>query len=142
MRELRKELKRDGPDLRIDLAAPDAPVTITGYPDLVRSLLRNLIQNALAASENRPVSLTVEATQDMAAIVVADRGPEFPPEYRRASFDPFVLGITGTRSSSGLALTIAQRIAELHQGTIEIAERPGGAQVTARLPRTLGTTQM
>lgn len=137
VRDLRDELTRDEPTLQIDVVAPGASVTMTGYPDLVLALLRNLIQNALAASGNLPVSIVIEAPGEEVQVVVMDHGPGFPAEQRHASFDPFVRRVSAKKGSgTGLGLAVVQRIAELHQGKIEIASRlGGGAEVTVALPR-------
>lgn len=107
---------------------------LSGYPDLLRSLVRNLVRNAAQASGDGPVTVQISEAAGHVRVAVLDRGPGIPAADRRAVFEPFRRG-GGTRSAgAGLGLTVAQRIAELHGGRIVIEDRQGGgASVTAIL---------
>ncbi len=108
--------------------------TITAYPDLIRSLLRNLIRNAQQASGGNGVSVVIEQKRNGVEVAVLDRGPGIPEADWTRVLEPFHRSKGRHGEGAGLGLTVAQRIAELHGGSIVVADRPGGgATVTATL---------
>lgn len=108
---------------------------MTGYRDLLKSLLRNLLLNAQTASNGEKITVGIGERADAAMISVLDLGPGIPGPERQRLIEPFQRGAGKPGTGAGLGLTVAQRIAELHGGWIEIADRPGGgAAVTAILP--------
>jgi len=71
-------------------------------------------------------------------VEVADSGVGFTETERAHAFDRFYRG-TAARAmraeGSGLGLSIARRIVELHNGTLEIGQSDaGGAAIRIRLP--------
>jgi len=76
----------------------------------------------------------VVATQIDAAgvsVKIADEGPGIPAEDRERVFEPFY---STTDEGTGLGLAMARRIVKAHGGKITIADAPGGASLTVRLP--------
>jgi signal transduction histidine kinase len=75
----------------------------------------------------------VAATKNSASIRITDQGPGLTREdmsrlfgrFQRLSAQP-----TAGESSTGLGLSIAKRIVELHGGTIEAASEGGGKGAT------------
>ncbi len=118
--------------------------TVTGYPDLLRSLARNLLRNADQASEGKTIVVEVKERPDAAVLSVLDSGAGIPEADRSRLLEPFQRGGDRRSGGAGLGLTVAQRIAELHGGRIEIGGRPdGGAIVSAVISGVaegLGTT--
>jgi two-component system, NtrC family, sensor histidine kinase PilS len=99
----------------------------------LRNLLRNAAQAQEATHETSPLVLTVEQRQDWLAIIVADRGPGLPPEGAEQLFEPFA---TTRDGGVGLGLPLAQRIVDLHGGTVELTPREGGGlEARVLLPR-------
>jgi two-component system, NtrC family, nitrogen regulation sensor histidine kinase NtrY len=67
-----------------------------------------------------------------ARLSVIDNGPGFPPDILTRAFEPYV---TTKSKGTGLGLAIVKKIVEEHNGSIEIANAPGGgAQVNILLP--------
>jgi two-component system, OmpR family, osmolarity sensor histidine kinase EnvZ len=107
-----------------------APVPdIALRPVGMRRLLNNLVDNALRYGG----SVEVETAQDDMKIVVEvkDRGPGIPAADLERVKMPFTR-LDSSRSGSagaGLGLAIADRVARLHGGKLELAARAGGGLV-------------
>ena len=111
----------------------DAPVLVRGNQDAIYQALRNLVDNALRyTAEGTEVELTVSPDGKVA---VSDRGPGIPPADREKLFNRFWRADRSKAGNSGLGLAIAQRIATVHRGRLEIDENPGGgARFTLQIP--------
>ncbi|MEK1905631.1 MAG: HAMP domain-containing sensor histidine kinase [Pseudomonas sp.] len=75
---------------------------------LLRSVLGNLLRNALHYTENGHIQLQVGAQ----GFVVEDSGVGIPEEEREAMFQPFVRGGSARGEGLGLGLSLVQRICE------------------------------
>jgi len=56
-------------------------------------------------------------------VTIADHGPGIPDELRQRVFEPY---FTTKRDGTGLGLALVRQTIEAHQGTISVAETPGG----------------
>lgn len=125
------------PRLLADEEHVDAAVS--GEPDLLRTMLDNLIRNAIRFSpEHGRIEISVSCNDSSIRIVTMDRGPGIPPDKLESIFDRFAQAHGGPRyqRGHGLGLAIAQGIAELHGGVIAAANRPDeGCVFTIHLPR-------
>jgi two-component system CheB/CheR fusion protein len=132
-------------DRSLTLTLPDRPVWVRGDPLRLEQVVSNLLSNA--AKFTRPggrIWLTLEtdrrAGRGLAAVVrVRDNGAGINPALLPRIFDIFVQAEDpGTRTSPGigLGLTLAKRLAELHDGTIEAfsAGPAMGSEFVVRLP--------
>lgn len=127
---------------RIDLGfCGDTPLNIRGDAETLRTLLTNLIDNAIrytpAAGQ---VDVSLIAANDSARIEIEDTGPGIPAEERERAFARFHRLSTSGEFGSGLGLAIAKEIVEQHRGQISLtAGRKGyGLRVVVDLPmRTL-----
>lgn len=113
-------------------------VSVKGERFLLRQALTNLLQNAIDFSpQNGHISVAVDVQDKRAAISISDNGPGIPDYALDKVFTRFYsLCRPGTgRKSSGLGLTFAKEVADLHGGQIHIANRPeGGTEVKLTLP--------
>lgn len=113
-------------------------IRIDGDRDAAVLMMRNLIENAVKYTPSAGrVDVRLDAGSDGARFEVADTGPGIPDTDKLMAFERFVrLGRT-ERPGAGLGLAIAKRAAELHGGTITLADPPQGSGlvVTALLPR-------
>jgi signal transduction histidine kinase len=128
---------------RVECRLPEGPVRAAVDPGQFRQVLLNLLLNALdavAAAGERSVGRlagTVEVVLEVEAsgwlrLEVSDNGCGLPPELGSRIFAPFV---TNKETGLGLGLSICKRIVEVHAGTLDGANRPGGGAVfTVRLP--------
>jgi two-component system OmpR family sensor kinase len=116
-----------------------ALITLVGDRIRLRQLFLNLIDNAIKYTpEGGSVSLTVDRQDGMALFRVEDTGMGIPQEEIGKIFDRFYR-VDKARSremgGSGLGLSIARWIAEMHRGTITVtSELHKGSSFTVSLP--------
>ena len=108
------------------VASPQSPVLCCNW-EMVSRALTNLIDNAV---RHTPAGgrVTIEVIAPN-AIQVLDRGPGVKPDHRKLIFRRFWRKDRQGAGHAGLGLAIVAKIAQLHGGTIEVMERPGGGSV-------------
>jgi two-component system sensor histidine kinase GlrK len=118
-----------------------APLAITGDPERLRTIVDNLISNALKFSpRSSTIDVVLRADGSDALLEVADAGPGVRPDERSAIFDSFYQGSAPTEGrvkGSGLGLAIAREYTLAHGGTLEVGARSDGergAVFRLRLP--------
>lgn len=118
-------------DKQITLELTAQPVSITADADMLRVLLRNLIDNALRYT---PAGGCVQVTVCDEELVVADNGPGVAIEERERIFDRFYRLAGQDSKGSGLGLSIVRRIAEHLGASITLADGIDGQglRVTVR----------
>jgi two-component system OmpR family sensor kinase len=122
------------PSAAITLSA-DNDTTVNGDPDALERVLRNLIDNALAAIQPTGViEVRLQRCNGCVQARVADDGPGVPEHQRERIFERFVR-LDSTNPGHGLGLAIARRIAEQHRGDLTCDPAPNGASFTLSLPK-------
>jgi signal transduction histidine kinase len=114
------------PGISIDISVPPG-TTVTGNPDELSRMFRNLADNAVRYARGR-VLITAGAT-DPLVVEVIDDGPGIPASERMRVFDRFVRldpSRGHAEGSSGLGLAIAADIAAAHGADIVLTEADGG----------------
>ena len=122
---------------RIDLGfdGSEQVLLIDGLPVLLRELLSNLIDNALKYTPpggSVTVRTRVEEAEDAEdaegdmVLEVEDTGIGIPEEDRLRVFERFYRVLGSSVEGSGLGLSIAAEIAELHSASIELATGASG----------------
>ena len=100
--------------------------------------LRNLVSNAAKHHDRDGGTIDVTlAIEDGALLAtVKDDGPGIPPEHRERVFEPFkTLKPRDETEGSGMGLAFVRKVAELHGGSIELAESEGrGSTFVLRWP--------
>jgi two-component system OmpR family sensor kinase len=129
---------------RVDLGlAKSEAVTVAGAAAALRTLLSNLVDNAVRYTP-APGRVDVAVFRDgpQAALEVSDSGPGIPPEDRTRVFDRFYRRAGEASDGSGLGLAIVKQIVTRHGGTIalEDAGGAGGLKVAVRLPLAASAT--
>ncbi|MGX1758606.1 sensor histidine kinase [Streptomyces lydicus] len=107
-------------------------LTIHGWQPGLRSLLDNLLTNALVhgrpAEGGAHVALSLRAGEDTGSpcvvLGVEDRGPGVPQQRREAVFQRFQR--RPDSPGSGLGLTLVAQQAALHRASLRLADGPGG----------------
>lgn len=105
----------------------------------VERILRNLFSNAIDHAEEKPIAITIIASEEDVAIGVRDFGIGLDESNLIRVFDRFWRADPSrarTRGGTGLGLSIALEDARLHNGELEAWGRPGkGAHFVLTLPR-------
>jgi len=111
-----------------------APVWVKGNAEMIKRAIRNLAENAI---RHAPKATLVEfVVEENGTVRVQDRGPGISNEERELIFQRFWRRNRNQQGSSGLGLSIVQRIAELHGATIDVQNRTaGGAQFSLAFPK-------
>jgi two-component system, OmpR family, sensor kinase len=116
----------------IDLGVSRAEsATVTGDVDALRTLLRNLIDNAVRYTPSGGrVDVAVEAPTEGdgrgARVTVSDNGPGISAEDRARVFDRFYRRAGTQPPGSGLGLAIVRAIVAAHGATITLGDGEGG----------------
>jgi signal transduction histidine kinase len=116
-----------------------APAPAAGDPNLVESLVANLVDNALRhnAAGGR-IEIATTTTAGRATITVSNTGPVVPPGEVERLFQPFQqLGSERIRHTDGhgLGLAIVRAIASAHGATLIPRARPeDGLDIEVRFP--------
>ena len=110
--------------------------SVLGDEDALAIALRNLLNNALRFARTSVV-VDVAHDEERVTVTVRDDGPGFTEESKRRAFHRFFRGLEEGRASdgAGLGLALVLRVAQLHEGSVEIVPGiEGGAGVAMHLP--------
>lgn len=133
LQSLQERQSRAGRNLTVKLA-PTYFVAIR--PLAMQRLLDNLVGNAYIYGRGE-VSVASKIMADNIVISVFDNGPGIPESHVDKLLRPFERLDTARSNAggSGLGLAIGDRIAKLHQGKLELLNRPeGGLEARLSLP--------
>jgi two-component system OmpR family sensor kinase len=132
-RPLVEDANRRAPNATIILSADDN-TTVSGDPDALERVLRNLVDNALAAIQpSGRIHVELRRRNGYVQANVTDDGPGVPEPQRQRIFERFVRLDPG-KPGHGLGLAIARRIARQHGGDLTCDPAPSGASFTLWLP--------
>ena len=136
---LKGEIRARGAQLRVEDRSGGAKVRVD--PGQMNQLLLNLVQNALAASEDQEgggveeVRLAVSRDQGRVVFEVEDHGSGMPQDVQSQMFDLFY---STRKGGTGLGLPVVRRIAETHHADLTFVSRPGeGTLIRLALPEEL-----
>jgi PAS domain S-box-containing protein len=127
-----------GQQIVLELAEP-APQIEVDADEMTRALSHLLVNALQHTSVDDTIRIRTGAENGHICISVEDTGEGIPPDDLPHVFESFYrTDRDRTRSQGvGLGLTIAQRIVELHQGTVQATSQPGkGSRFVIRLPLT------
>ncbi|HEX9185844.1 MAG TPA: ATP-binding protein [Vicinamibacteria bacterium] len=123
-----------GAEVRVEPALP----AVFGDPGRVREVIQNLVENALASVSGQPrplVEIGSRGRDDAGRVVlfVRDNGKGVPPEHRERIFGLFEK-LDPASEGTGIGLTIARRVVEVHGGRIWVESEGQGATFCFTLP--------
>jgi two-component system sensor histidine kinase VanS len=121
----------------ITLDVTGGPALTSGSPSLLLRMAMNLIQNAIVHNHSADGAVTVHTEPTM--LRVENTGSPLSAALIPTLTEPFQRGTGRVRDDEhpglGLGLAIVHRIVTAHDGTLDLAPRPGGGLiVTVRLP--------
>ena len=121
----------EGKNIRIEYKTDILWIEADGLK--IEELLRNLIQNAMDATDfGDEIKIIVTSLDVLLILKVQDSGFGIDSERLSTIFEPFVTYKTG---GTGLGLTIVKNIVEAHQGEINVFSNPfEGAEFVVSLP--------
>lgn len=134
--------RQEGVRVVTELGTGDAGLeaAVRGEPQLLRTMLDNLIRNAIRFTPRDGAVRVMVATEDGGGVIrVRDQGPGIPDSEIGSVFERFKQAANqreGPREGGhGLGLSIAQGIAELHGGRIRAENlSEGGCEFWVFLP--------
>lgn len=119
---------------RFDLKLSDAPVTLTGAPDLFAQMLDKLAANAADfATSGTPILVNLQRVGNEAVLEFSNSGLPLPPEIADRLFDSMISARkerSGDNPHLGLGLYIVRLIAEFHGGRASARNLPDGGGVS------------
>lgn len=133
---LQSELERLAGEAQMQIDWQLQPCWVKGEGDLLRHLLRNLVENAARyAQGGKQLHISLEDEGALAWLRVADEGPGVPEMELCRLTDAF-RRLDRRGSGVGLGLNLVARICQLHGARLEFTNRPeGGLLVAVGLPR-------
>jgi len=127
-------LRKTGVEIITDLAPGLPPCRADAQ--LVEQVVLNLITNAAEAMKgmenSKKIKICTSRKGTRIVVSVSDSGPGVPPDLAQRIFDPF---FTTKKNSTGIGLSICQRIIHDHGGTLKVSTGPlGGAEFSFTMP--------
>ncbi len=126
-------------EIRVSTELPDKLPPANIDSQRISQVLRNLLENAIAHTENGgSIMVAAEKQDNLINVSVTDTGEGIPAEDIPYLFERFYR-VDKSRSratgGTGLGLTIARRLVEAHGGTIEVQSELGkGSRFTFTIP--------
>ena len=118
----------------IDLGFELEDAWTLGEPLLLRELVSNLLDNALAYTPvGGRVTVRTRGADRESVLEVEDNGPGIPKTEREKVFERFYRVSSIGGEGCGLGLSIVAEIVERHNGRIDLTEPPGGRGTLAQL---------
>jgi two-component system sensor histidine kinase QseC len=131
--DLTPQALEEGIDLGLEKTATSC--VMQGNQDALYLMLRNLVDNAIRYTPaGGQVTVFLDNPQaSRLTLTINDTGPGIPPEQRKHIFERFYRGKNQNIPGSGLGLSIAQKVAQLHQVEIQLNDVPNGRGLCVRV---------
>jgi len=118
-------------------ALPDRPLMVEADPQRMMQVITNLVINAInytpeggtVTVELEALEPTAEAEHGRAVLRIRDTGIGIPQEMLAQVFEPFFRANEDIAVGTGLGLTIAREIVNLHRGTVGVESTVGQGSV-------------
>jgi signal transduction histidine kinase len=119
-----------------------AAVEVFGDRELLAQALTNLLDNAVKYTPTGGrIVVTLERTEDVARIRVADSGPGVPAADRDRVLQRFArLDQARSQPGNGLGLALVNAVTTQHHGRLSLADNAPGLAVTIEIPALVRST--
>lgn len=107
--------------MELDVEIPEEDCIVFADRIQLSRVFTNLLTNAIRHNEpGTKIMLFLEQSEENVMVAVADSGKQITPEMAEQLFEPFAMGdeSRSSHSGSGLGLSIARKIMEMHEGTL------------------------
>ena len=123
-------------DLDLGASAIDDEVIVAGDAEALRSLLSNLIENAIRYTpRGGTIDVAIGAAARVPFLEVSDSGPGIPVHDRERVFDRFYRREETAESGTGLGLAIVKAVTQRHGARVSLGDsRLGGLSVRVEFP--------
>ena len=124
---------------KIDMNVEAEEVEVIADEDLMSQVWMNLLHNAIKFTpQGGKISVAISCNEDQAIVRISDTGPGIHEQDQSRIFERFYKADksrTRTLEGSGLGLSIAHKITEMHRGSISVRSAPDeGTEFTVLLP--------
>jgi signal transduction histidine kinase len=124
---------------RVRVQVSSATARVAGDPDLLESLVANLVTNGLRHNvDDGSLQVVTETRAGQAVVSLTNTGPMVSAEDVDRLFEPFRRADrdrTQTRAGHGLGLSIVRAVADAHKATLTVEPRSdGGLRVEVVFP--------
>ncbi len=130
---------------RLNLRATHEDVELFTDPELVRRILRNLVDNAIKFTDEGSIQIDLRAEGSAMLLAVTDSGRGIPKEIQGRVFDDYFQGDNPHRDRAqglGLGLSIVRRLVGLLGGEAKLTSAAGhGSRFDLRLPNAIAPYQ-
>jgi len=101
-----------------------------GDVDRMEQIIRNLLKNAINATDNGTIKVEIESNQNEVQLTIEDNGSGIPPEELPHIWDRFYRGKNHRNSDlemkgSGLGLVIVKKLVQMQDGKLDAASQLG-----------------
>lgn len=104
----------------IILSVPET-MTLQGHPDSLVMMVRNILDNAVKYT---PPGGTITITLNQEYLVICDNGPGLSDSDKTRVFERFVRADKSGQTGSGLGLSIAKWVADMHKARMTLSDNP------------------
>lgn len=132
-------------DIEINVRSDATAVHVAGWEPGLRTLIRNLLDNAIRYSDSGGrINVAIERVDGHPVLSISDTGPGIEPSRRASMFDRFQRGPDSIGVGSGLGLAMVARIAQLHGAVVTLDDADSGTGLRVAImfpPAILSTTR-
>lgn len=134
------ESRRHELEVRLDVPEPSRPIMLMADPTRLAQVFSNLLNNAAKYAEpGGKITFTASVEGETATVTVTDNGIGIEPAMLPAIFKMFTQvdrSLERTQAGLGVGLSLARKLVELHDGSIEAhSEGLGkGSRFVVQLP--------
>src|SRR3989442_1082642 len=110
--------------VRANGAGEGPPCRLLGHYEPLRRAFSNLLRNAAEAMDGHgTIEIAVSPDGPGILVTIAQHGPGDSAELRHRAFEPY---FTTKHDGTGLGLALVRQTVEAHNGSITVADTPGG----------------